>query len=275
MVFLQHGMISAGVSDARHSASVERAGGCLLHPAERHRSQGRSLPALVDDGIQHSADGRRAALALQAFCAGGDIKACALSVKKGEFEGPLEYGLASTAAPKRLLARLCIAPFVRFLAAGTQLLQDGVLADLPVGGAQEAGRGHAGRHHHGRRRRPVNARRLPHRHGEVRQTLLAPCKLALCGVPSFVRHTQRCRPVASNSPEGLCHGRTVFAMPECGIGLFPDVGGSRFLTNLPGKLGTYLALTGAQLKGVAFATTAATHDQHCSSAQSCTCRHRC
>ena len=45
-------------------------------------------------------------------------------------------------------------------------------------------------------------------------------------------------------------GRTVFAMPECGIGLFPDVGGSRFLTNLPGKLGTYLALTGAQLKGV-------------------------
>ena len=40
-------------------------------------------------------------------------------------------------------------------------------------------------------------------------------------------------------------------MPECGIGLFPDVGGSRFLTKLPGKLGTYLGLTGAQLKGVA------------------------
>ena len=44
-------------------------------------------------------------------------------------------------------------------------------------------------------------------------------------------------------------GRTVFAMPECGIGLFPDVGGSRFLTKLPGKLGTYLGLTGTQLKG--------------------------
>ena len=38
-------------------------------------------------------------------------------------------------------------------------------------------------------------------------------------------------------------------MPECGIGLFPDVGGSRFLTKLPGHLGTYLGLTGAQLKG--------------------------
>ena len=45
-------------------------------------------------------------------------------------------------------------------------------------------------------------------------------------------------------------------MPECGIGLFPDVGGSRFLTNLPGKLGTYLALTGAQLKGAAYTASA-------------------
>jgi enoyl-CoA hydratase/carnithine racemase len=40
-------------------------------------------------------------------------------------------------------------------------------------------------------------------------------------------------------------------MPECGIGLFPDVGGSRFLSKLPGELGTYLGLTGAQLKGTA------------------------
>ena len=42
--------------------------------------------------------------------------------------------------------------------------------------------------------------------------------------------------------------RTVFAMPETGIGLFPDVGGSHFLPRLPGALGLYLALTGVRLK---------------------------
>ena len=46
-----------------------------------------------------------------------------------------------------------------------------------------------------------------------------------------------------------CPCRTVFAMPECGIGLFPDVGASFFLPRLPGFLGTFLALTGARLKG--------------------------
>ncbi len=43
--------------------------------------------------------------------------------------------------------------------------------------------------------------------------------------------------------------RTVFAMPETGIGLFPDVGGSWFLPRLAGELGTWLALTGTQLRG--------------------------
>ncbi len=42
---------------------------------------------------------------------------------------------------------------------------------------------------------------------------------------------------------------TVFAMPETGIGLFPDVGGGWFLPRLTGELGTWLALTGARLKG--------------------------
>ncbi len=37
---------------------------------------------------------------------------------------------------------------------------------------------------------------------------------------------------------------TRMAMPEVNIGLFPDVGGSYFLSRAPGKLGTYLALTG-------------------------------
>jgi len=44
-------------------------------------------------------------------------------------------------------------------------------------------------------------------------------------------------------------GHTLFAMPETGIGLFPDVGGGWFLPRLEGELGTWLALTGARLKG--------------------------
>ena len=41
---------------------------------------------------------------------------------------------------------------------------------------------------------------------------------------------------------------TMFAMPETGIGLFPDVGGSWFLPRLSGEIGMYLAMTGARLK---------------------------
>ncbi|KAM6178386.1 3-hydroxyisobutyryl-CoA hydrolase, mitochondrial [Rhynchocyon petersi] len=43
--------------------------------------------------------------------------------------------------------------------------------------------------------------------------------------------------------------KTVFAMPETAIGLFPDVGGGYFLPRLQGKLGFFLALTGFRLKG--------------------------
>ena len=42
--------------------------------------------------------------------------------------------------------------------------------------------------------------------------------------------------------------RTTYAMPETGIGLFPDVGGGWFLPQLPGQTGVWLALTGARLK---------------------------
>lgn len=42
--------------------------------------------------------------------------------------------------------------------------------------------------------------------------------------------------------------RTLAAMPETGIGLFPDIGTSYVLPRLPGKTGTYLALSGAPVK---------------------------
>jgi enoyl-CoA hydratase len=42
---------------------------------------------------------------------------------------------------------------------------------------------------------------------------------------------------------------TRFAMPETGIGLFPDVGGGWYLSRLPGRVGQYLALTGARIDG--------------------------
>ncbi len=52
----------------------------------------------------------------------------------------------------------------------------------------------------------------------------------------------------------------VFAMPETGIGLFPDVGGTYFLPRMPGETGMYIALTGARLNVVdCFATGIATH----------------
>lgn len=43
--------------------------------------------------------------------------------------------------------------------------------------------------------------------------------------------------------------KTLFAMPETAIGLFPDVGGGYALSRMKGKLGIFLALTGHRLKG--------------------------
>lgn len=54
--------------------------------------------------------------------------------------------------------------------------------------------------------------------------------------------------------------RTLFAMPEVEIGLFPDAGASHFFNRLPGKLGLYMALTGTRLMGKdVFASGFATH----------------
>ena len=51
-----------------------------------------------------------------------------------------------------------------------------------------------------------------------------------------------------------CHGshrvvgaNSQIAMPECGIGLVPDVGGSLILASAPGRLGEYIGTTGARL----------------------------
>ena len=42
---------------------------------------------------------------------------------------------------------------------------------------------------------------------------------------------------------------TLFAMPEAAIGLFPDIGAGWYLSRLPGRIGPFLALTGARLDG--------------------------
>ena len=53
---------------------------------------------------------------------------------------------------------------------------------------------------------------------------------------------------------------TRFAMPETGIGLFPDVGGGWYLSRLEGRIGVFLALTGARLDGAeCLATGLASH----------------
>lgn len=51
-----------------------------------------------------------------------------------------------------------------------------------------------------------------------------------------------------------CHGShrivgesSQIAMPECGIGLVPDVGGSMILANAPGRLGEYIGTTGTRM----------------------------
>ncbi len=59
---------------------------------------------------------------------------------------------------------------------------------------------------------------------------------------------------------------TRYAMPETGIGLFPDVGGGWYLSRLPGRIGQFLALTGARFDGAeckwaGLATHYLPHDQ--------------
>lgn len=51
-----------------------------------------------------------------------------------------------------------------------------------------------------------------------------------------------------HGPYRVATEKTLFAMPETGIGLIPDVGGTYLLGHMPGQLGVYLGLLGERLK---------------------------
>src|SRR3954467_10806817 len=66
--------------------------------------------------------------------------------------------------------------------------------------------------------------------------------------------------VSVNGSHRVAGDKFQFAMPEVGIGFFPDVGATWFLPRLPGELGTWCALTGDRLKTAdAVAAGPATH----------------
>jgi enoyl-CoA hydratase len=72
--------------------------------------------------------------------------------------------------------------------------------------------------------------------------------------------------ISVNGAYRVATERTLFAMPETGIGLFPDVGATRFLNRCPGHVGRYLGLTGARLNAAdalycGFATHFVAHDR--------------
>ncbi|EKJ77128.1 hypothetical protein NXS19_012060 [Fusarium pseudograminearum] len=72
--------------------------------------------------------------------------------------------------------------------------------------------------------------------------------------------------LSAHAPFRIATENTVFAMPETGIGFFPDVGASFFLPRMNGSIGTYLALTSAQLRGPnVFYAGIATHYLHSTS----------
>jgi enoyl-CoA hydratase/carnithine racemase len=66
--------------------------------------------------------------------------------------------------------------------------------------------------------------------------------------------------VAIHGSHRVAGDRFSFAMPEVGIGFFPDVGATWFLPRFPGQIGTYCALTGERLGAAdALAAGLATH----------------
>ncbi len=67
--------------------------------------------------------------------------------------------------------------------------------------------------------------------------------------------------ISAHGSHRIVTERTMLAMPECGIGLVPDVGGSHILGMAPGHVGEYLGLTGARI-GAADALVAGFADSY-------------
>lgn len=72
--------------------------------------------------------------------------------------------------------------------------------------------------------------------------------------------------VSMHGSHRIAGDRFSFAMPEVGIGFFPDVGATWFLPRMPGELGTYCALTGERC-GVADAVASGIATHRCPSAR--------
>ena len=55
--------------------------------------------------------------------------------------------------------------------------------------------------------------------------------------------------LSAHSRHRVVTERTKLAMPEVGLGFFPDVGGTWLLSHSPGEIGTYFGLTGQTMNG--------------------------
>ena len=54
--------------------------------------------------------------------------------------------------------------------------------------------------------------------------------------------------IGLNAPVRVASERVIFSLPECTIGLYPDIGAAHFLQRCPGEIGMFLALTGLRLR---------------------------
>ena len=54
--------------------------------------------------------------------------------------------------------------------------------------------------------------------------------------------------IGLNAPLRVASERVIFSLPECTIGLYPDIGAAHFLQRCPGEIAMFLALTGLRLR---------------------------